>query len=350
MINFSGKLRLASFVAGLFFFIIFLVLYSLYVPPTKFPSGEVFEIKKGEPLKEISGDLYRDGIIRSPSLFNVVVAFFYGEKSVKAGVYYFKEPFSLMEMAGRLTDTSSSADLLPVTIREGETLNKIGAIFEKWRIFSAVDFLRLTGFSAVGDWQNKPTITKNLEQQFILLSDKPEHATLEGYLFPDTYFFPPSISPIDAIKVMLHNFDQKISLETREEMVRRGKGVFEVIILASILEKEAFDGEDGRIISGILWKRLEIGMPLQADATIVYVLDKNTPLTLDDLEFDSPYNTYKYAGLPSGPISNPGLDAINSAVYPQDSSYWYYLHDKQGKAHYAETFEEHKLNKAKYLY
>lgn len=134
------------------------------------------------------------------------------------------------------------------------------------------------------------------------------------------------------------------------EIERQGKNLEEIIIMASIIEKEMSSPEDGRIISGILWKRIEAGMGLQADATLTYLTGKpSLKLTEEDLAIDSPYNTYKYRGLPTGPISNPGLNAIKAAIYPEESSYWYYLHDSESQPHYARAFEEHIENKLRYL-
>lgn len=124
----------------------------------------------------------------------------------------------------------------------------------------------------------------------------------------------------------------------------------EIIIMASLLEKEAKTEQDRKIISGILWKRLDVGMPLQVDASLNYINGKTSAeMTQKDLNQDSPYNTYKYKGLPLTPICNPGLDAISVALNPISSPYWYYLSDKNGIIHFAKTFEEHKENKFKYL-
>ena len=124
----------------------------------------------------------------------------------------------------------------------------------------------------------------------------------------------------------------------------------DIIIMASILEAEARTTESRKIIAGILWKRLKLGMPLQVDSTFSYINGKNTyELTLDDLQIDSPYNTYKYASLPPGPIGNPGVDAINSALNPTVTKYLYFLSSKSGKMYYATTFEQHIKNKELYL-
>jgi len=171
----------------------------------------------------------------------------------------------------------------------------------------------------------------------------------EGYLFPDTYFFLPNSSPEEIISIMTKNFESKTSslLPTVEEF---GKSLKDVVIMASIIEREVMTPEDRRMVSGILWKRIAIGMPLQVDAAFIYVNGTTTPgLALKDLKIDSPYNTYLYKGLPIGPIGNPGLDAIRATLEPKSSPNLYYLSDKEGVTHYARTFEEHKENKEKYL-
>jgi UPF0755 protein len=143
-------------------------------------------------------------------------------------------------------------------------------------------------------------------------------------------------------------FLQKI--ETISGLATSTHSLKDSIIMASILENEARTTESRKIIAGILWKRLYLGMPLQVDSTFSYINGKNTyDLTLDDLKINSPYNTYLYKGLPPGPISNPGLDAINDAIYPTKTPYLYFLSSKSGDMYYAKTFEEHKRNKELYL-
>ena len=179
---------------------------------------------------------------------------------------------------------------------------------------------------------------------------KPADVGLEGYMFPDTYRVAKDAKPEDVVQKMLENFNRKLTPEMRADIALQGKTIFDVITMASIIEREASDTEDRKIISGILWKRVEAGMALQADATLTYITGNGTfALSADDLAVDSPYNTYKYPGLPVGPISNPGLDAILAAIYPKASPFWFYLHDKAGNPHYSKTFEEHKINKEKYL-
>lgn len=178
----------------------------------------------------------------------------------------------------------------------------------------------------------------------------------EGYLFPDTYRVFASSTPAEVVQKMLDNFDAKVTPDLRAAIVQQGKTLKDIVIMASIIEKEAGidysqgDDRDARIISGIFWNRLKIGQALESDATVAYAL-RNTKTKSSGLDFnvDSPYNTYKYPGLPPGAISNPGLIAIKAAIYPLASDYYYFLTTPDHQIIYARTYAEHLQNRAKYL-
>jgi UPF0755 protein len=184
-----------------------------------------------------------------------------------------------------------------------------------------------------------------------LLNSATDKATLEGYLFPDTYRVFNDATAADIIEKQLDNFASKLTPELLEYIKGQGKNLFMVVTMASLIEKEVSGEADRKIVSGILWKRLESGMRLQLDSTINYLTGKNdaAPL-LSDLDFDSPYNTYRNDGLPPGPICNPGLSSIVAAVYPEKSPYFFYLNRQDtGETIFSKTFEEHVANKKKYL-
>jgi UPF0755 protein len=171
----------------------------------------------------------------------------------------------------------------------------------------------------------------------------------EGYLFPDTYFFYPNTTPQEAVSAMRADFDARIA-GASSSIKAFGKSESDIIKMASIVEKEATSSVDRRIIAGILWKRLADNYPLQVDPPFFYFLGKDSSqLTLADLSVDSPYNLYKHAGLPPTPIDNPGFGAIMDTVTPTATSYWYYLSDSKGNMHYAVTYDEHLVNKAKWV-
>jgi UPF0755 protein len=168
-------------------------------------------------------------------------------------------------------------------------------------------------------------------------------------LFPDTYYFPIDVSGKEVVDTMLKNFERKITPYLKE-IEKSGKTLKEIIIMASLIEKEVKTKEEKELASGVLWKRLKVGMPLQVDATINYITGKNTTkILLEDLKIDSPYNTYKYKGLPPAPICNPGLESILAALYPKESDYWYYLSKPDGQTLFFKDYEEFIVAKKKYL-
>ena len=182
------------------------------------------------------------------------------------------------------------------------------------------------------------------------LNDAPSRASLEGYVFPDTYAVSPDKNSRSLVIKMLDNFDTKLSDELRRSIKEQGKTIYDVIVLASVVEREVPDTEDRRVVADIFSRRLSIGMALQSDATINYITDSGrSRSTAGDLAIDSPYNTYKYAGLPPGPIGNPGIDAIQAVIAPKKNDYLYFLTGTDGLVHYAKTFKEHQKNRELYL-
>jgi UPF0755 protein len=184
--------------------------------------------------------------------------------------------------------------------------------------------------------------------KFLFLKDKPKTADLEGYLFPDTYEVSKNPDCKEVILAMLSNFDKKLTEDMRSQIQKQGKSIFDVVIMASIIEKEVRIESDKKMVSSILWKRISINMPLQVDATVNYITGKSDPSVLiKDTKIDSPYNTYKYRGLPMGPISNPGIGSILAAMNPVKTDYLFYL--SNGATYYSKTLDEHNEAKAKYL-
>lgn len=302
------------------FFVLITGTFCVYMHrvPSNFPLGKVMTIETGSSLRTISTNLYDAHIIRSPFFFRLSVTILGGEKNLIAGDYLLDKKEGPSELAHRITKGLFHLNTFKATIPEGWSSMQIG------------DYLKL---NLVGFNRNK----------FVNLAKQKE-----GYLFPDTYFISPTIKPEDMIKKMSENFDTKIKkisgISTTTYALK------DIVIMASILEEEARTTESRRMVAGILWKRLSLGMPLQVDSTFLYINGKNTyELTLDDLKIDSPYNTYQYKGLPPGPISNPGEDAIFAAINPIKSKYLYFLSSRSGKMYYATTFEQHKRNKELYL-
>jgi len=279
-----------------FLFILFLY-FLLFSAPKDFKAQTTINIKEGASLRSISSDMERDEIIRSRVLFETFVILLGDEKKIEAGDYFFEKKLSVFEVARRVSKGEKNLAPVRVTIPEGFTTAEISEAFSA----------RLANF----DKENFASLTK----------DK------EGYLFPDTYFFLTTDDEESVFASLSQNFEEKIKL-LEIEIKKSGKTEREIMIMASLVEGEAKGDKDREYISGILWKRLKIGMPLQVDVAP---------------------DTYKTKGLPKNPINNPGLKSIKAAIYPKASSYLYYLHDKNGNIHYASNFEQHKINIQKYL-
>ncbi|MBL7045535.1 MAG: endolytic transglycosylase MltG [Parcubacteria group bacterium] len=287
--------------------------------PEKFPVQSTVSIENGVTLGEVATQFKEDNVVRSDLLLKLFVVLLGGDRNVMAGEYYMGVHQSVFKIARRMTSGAFELDLVSISIPEGATIADMAIIFSR----------RLPEFDA---------------DRFISIAGDEE-----GYLFPDTYFFFPNTTDIQVIDVMRETFKQNIE-SISSEIEAFGEPVEDVIIMASILEKEARRLQTKRKISGVLWRRISIGMPLQVDAVFPYIIGKNTfELTLEDLRNESPYNTYVHKGLPPAPIANPGLSSILAAVTPIPSDYLFYLADRNGITHYSATFEEHKKKKRLYL-
>jgi len=280
---------------------VFIFFYAVYFfllsAPLKFTKETTVSVAQGESLRGLSKDLKKSKVIRSRVAFESFVILLGGEKHIALGDYLFEKKLPVYEVARRIAQKDRRLAPIKVTIPEGYNNAQISDVFS----------LKLKNF-------NKEKFLTKAKNQ-------------EGYLFPDTYFFFTNDTEEDVLKYMGENFDKKIKniLPAIEASDRTEK---EIIIMASLIEREAEGDNDRAIISGILWNRIRNNMPLQIDAV---------------------NSTYKTKGLPESPICNPGLEAIKASLNPVKSSYFYYLHDKEDIIHYANTFAEHKKNVAKYL-
>lgn len=266
-----------------------------------------FLVKKGQGAKEISINLEEQGLIWWGPLFRIYILLKGTAGDLKAGEYSFSKTMTIPEIVNKLVS--------------GEVVKNKITIIEGWNLRDISEYLG-----------------EEIEPG------------LEGYLFPDTYEISPEADIEEIINKMLANFDKKLNQDLREEIISQGKSIFEIVTMASLIEKEVRTPEDKKIVSGILWKRLKNNIPLQVDATIAYITGKKTTkISREETQIDSPYNTYKYKGLPLGPICSPGLESITAAIYPELSSYWFYLSIPEGQTIFSKTLEEHNIAKAKYL-
>ncbi len=245
-----------------------------------------------------------------------------------------------------------------IKIVEGWNLYDFHTYINSLPNWSGDELLKITG-QPKKDYRLEPEDTwpVDFSDRFSFLESKPKYYGLEGFLFPDTYRVFEDATIDDLVIKMLENFDSKLSPEMRKEIERQGRTIYDVIILASLVEKEALinysdpENIDARTVAGIFLNRLKIGQALQADATLTYVFNNNKPAhSGEELKVDSPFNTYRYRGLPPTPIANPGIKAIEAAINPLSTNYYYFLTTLDGvNIYYARTYEEHLQNKYKYL-
>lgn len=311
--------------------------YQIYFPFDKSAeSSQEFVVEKGDGLIEIANHLKAENLIRSPFWFQFYVWRQKQDTSLQAGRYALGQSFNIPQIVGMLTIGKIIPSEIQVTFPEGFSLAQIKARLIENGIQSA-EFL---DGEEIGDFQVQYKFLKGVVPQ----------AGLEGFLFPDTYRFEREVKKEEVIKKFLDNFDKKLLPSWREEIDRQNKSLYDIVILASIVQQEAVNEQEMSLIAGIFWRRLEIGMPLESDVTVNYVTGKKLRQpTLADIKAQSPYNTYLHQGLPPGPICNPGAAAIEAAIYPQSSDYLYFLHPLGKPAVYSQTLEEHNKNKARYL-
>lgn len=309
--------------------------YLISTPADSTDSSEITFVIKD--WRNIANDLFEKELIVDADAFLQYIKSEGYDRKIKAGVFYLKKSMTIPEIAQVITSNESAE--IALTIPEGYTILDIDAKLTELGLIQAGDFITTSQES------------DDLYQKYSFL-DKDKNKTLihplEGFLFPDTYFVERNnFQSKKLIEQMLANFQKKISSLNINESDR---SLFEIVIMASIVEKEALHPQDHPLISGILWKRLDVGMQLGADATLLYLKSDRT-IDYQDLQEDSPYNTRKKLGLPPGPICNPGLKALEAALNPEESPYFYYLSKPEnGEMVYSKTNDEHNQNKARYLY
>ena len=350
----------------------------IYLP--KVPDSReavIFSAEKGQGSKEISIKLEQQGLIKSGPLFRLYVLHRGVAVKLQAGDYLLSPAMTIPEIANKFV----AGDIIKekITIVEGwnlrdieEYLSEKGLIKEEELFVLAgypmIDYSRLeeappqTGRASPAAGRLAPDESsgaakqeslskpKDFSEEFDFLKDKPKNLGLEGYFFPDTYEMVKGESLEGLIRKILKNFDKKLTPELKDEIEKQEKTVFEVVTMASLIEKEVRSFDDKQIVSGILWKRMKSNMRLQVDATITYITGKTTTkVSGEETKIDLPFNTYKYLGLPPGPICNPGLESIRAAIHPIESDYWFYLSKPDGETVFSKTLEEHNRAKETYL-
>ncbi len=316
--------------------LVFYLWYQLAWPQFFGSKPRSVTVEQGDSSLTIANKLKSVGAIKNRLFFFVSVWWHDGLDLLKAGQYAFDGGSTLGTIVKKLIGGDVKVDDIVVLIPEGFNLQEAG------------ERIRAAGFTKAGDVYLGSFKAADFYKDFPWLEmPTNKKGSLEGFIFPDTYRFDRSVTPYQIVARALKNFEVRTA-PLRNQLTLKNRDFYKILIMASILEKEV-PHEDMPLAAGVLWKRLELGMPMQADATLVYALGR--PIRRSDTTtLDSAYNTYLYKGLPPTPISNPSIEAIKAALAPQTSSYLYYLtrgHD--GQTVFSRTLEEHNLARAKYL-
>jgi UPF0755 protein len=298
-----------------------------------------FVVEPGESAATIAARLEELGLVTEGELFRMFIRYHEIDANLEAGEYVLRPNMTMAEIAETLQH--ARIEEVTVTVPEGWRAEQVAQMLAQENIVDGDEFLALV---------------RRGKFDYSLLRDRPEESSLEGFLFPETYRIPAQAEPEDLIERMLSTLDERFTPEMRRLAVERGMTIYEVIILASIVEREAVMAEERPIIASVFLNRLEQAMYLRADPTVQYAkgYDATTgqwwaPVTPEDWEaVDSPYSTYLYPDLPPGPICSPGLSAIQAVLEPADTEYLFFLAKGDGSHAFAITYEEHLQNQELY--
>jgi len=294
-----------------------------------------FTIDIGEPVTSVVVNLQESGLIRDSESFRAYLIYSGLDTSIQAGEYRLSAAMSAIDIAHELQDATSEE----VTF----------VILPGWRMEEIAASLPSSGLSITSQEFISAFQTPSSEYDFLAGA-----GSTEGFLFPDSYIFTRNISAPELMDEFVRNFALHLSIDMKNGVEKQGLTVYQAVTLASIVEREAVQDEEKPLIASVYLNRLRIGMKLDADPTVQYALGYNftrqtwwtNPLSLEDLQFNTPYNTYLYAGLPPAPIANPSLKSLQAVAFPAETTYYYFRAkcDDGGYHSFAETFEEHLAN------
>ena len=303
-------------------------------PPTAETDSETVEAKEkqiqvkirdGISTAEIADRLAEKGVIKSPFKFRIIARLRGYDDKLRPGSYTFTAGMEDDEVFAKLL--TGEKRLVKFTIPEGFGVKEIAERLNNLDLVDKAEFLKAAENFTPYDYMRK--------RQNVFYA-------AEGFLFPDTYAVESDMEIDEILKLMTGTFDERLTKKMRTQAEKMGLSIYELITLASLVEREVRFPEDRPIVAQVLLKRLKLNMPLQTDATLQYLMD--TPkedVSIEDTQIDSPYNTYQHVGLPPGPIANPGMAAIEAVLHPAETDYLYFVADRRGHNHYAYTYEEH---------
>jgi peptidoglycan lytic transglycosylase G len=305
-------------------------IYRQVVEPYRgYDEAEVFvDIPSGSGPARIGEQLAQAGVVRDPTIFRAALLISGRARALKAGEYRFTEPMHALDVIDKIARGDVYKRLL--TFREGLTIGEMAQVFED------------KGFGKAEEFR-----TAAMNKKLIADLD-PEAPDLEGYLFPETYSLPRNTPAAAVVEQMVEGFKNALSPELRTSAEAGGLNVRQLVTLASLVEKETGAGDERPLVAAVYRNRMKLHMGMQADPTVIYALQKagkyNGNLSRESLQFDSPYNTYKYAGLPPGPIAAPGKASLQAAAKPADVDFLYFVSKNDGTHVFASTLDEHNRN------
>ena len=332
MKNFADKLRenmtIKYAAAGVIaIIVVFIGISAIFSEdePVENPHRVKFKVKEGMDAAEIARRLEKEGLIDSGFKFRMLAKWGGYEDKLKVGSYNLNTAMTYDEIFQKLL--AGEPEVIQFTIPEGFGVRDIAKRLEETGLADREEFLKKAEKFVPYDYVEKRSNV---------------FYYCEGFLFPDTYEVDNDVEVDDILKLMAENFDYRLNKKMRERAKEEGLSIYDLITLASIVEKEVRYPEDRPIVAQVFFKRLKLDMPLQTDASLQYLMD--TPkedVSIADTKIDSPYNTYQHKGLTPGPIANPGIESINAVLYPADTNYLYFVADRSGHNHYSDNYEEH---------
>lgn len=311
--------------------IVFLLFAAYLGTPPGRSRNAVIDIQEGMSSREIARMLRKEGVIRSAIHFRIVARAKGYAPKFRAGRYRLPRAMRTAGIARFLAETAPNPMESLITIPEGANIREIASILGRKAHVDSAEFVALA---------MNPAVAESLGI---------DNRTLEGYLYPETYFIADRAHPMPVIRRMTGQFRTVFSDSLKTRARKLGMTVNEVVTLASLIETEAVTDGERPLISSVFHRRLRHGIPLQANPTVQYVIGEKRRLYKNDMEIDSPYNTYRYRGLPPGPIASPGIKSIRAALYPADTKYLYFVADGTGKHVFSASLEAHNAAVARYL-
>jgi UPF0755 protein len=298
--------------------------HQLHQPANPSNSKVRFVVVPGSTFHEVADTLHRAGLIDSVTVFDLYARYKHLDRNVQAGAYALSRNLNMIQILTALQ--TAIPDEIFVTVPEGFTIKKTAALLDQGGVIKGSDYLALA-------------VQGKFSYDF--LKDLPSGASLEGFLFPDTYLVPRTGTAKDLITLQLDNFKKHWDQTRAGEAAQRNLNPLQIVTIASMIEREARFQDDRPLVASVIYNRLAAGWPLQIDATVLYAKGIwQASVTTQDRMIQSPYNTYLHTGLPPGPIANPGIKAIDAALQPAQTGYFFYLSDPQGHNHYAKTNDE----------